>query len=387
MDKRLFVFPFEELNSVAFANARIFLEKVESTTDGSKVRFEAIGPDDFVGLFFHADRLLTTGPLLTDYSKIMNHREFKYENWSSQERVLKRVFEFFMFKSSQSKQAALNLLPTSVYFRLPFRIRAHGRVRRFYLQSGYRKNYVLPLRGEYNLVEPGENFAVSTRQKYKPKDLGQLLEGQFKDIQSMITLGGLISDNQLDAALSDALENMSPRQRHEYNSLCEALDSDEYPGGMALLRTRNKSVASIHNANVERLSPILSALSELGIGVINTGAPCKPLGSMVDQDFSHTLPPVAVMSLARKAVLVLTSAEGDFFSGWAQMPFDFIFFDREWSMSLTRPVSLIEARKLAGKRDLHLHDQSKIQNSGVIVEEIKAHLKLKLLDRRRESGN
>ena len=382
MNQALVVYPFEELNSCAFINSMIAAAKHQQPPQFEVVT--AMGPSEFVGLFFFADKRISTGPLGTKYTEIMNYSEFPFlklvESSPEPLRALFRVLHLITL----GPQKILAILPDWIYFRLPLSVRAIGRVKRFYLRSGYRNQFVKPIALDFSIVvEPPTLESPLNSRPYRTSELGDFFAEAFASMANGIkTRRAIVSIPQLHRSFSEDYGRLDHDQLKQLEHLWAIQADLDSRGPIALLRTRNKLVAQAHNADYLYLLPLLDALADLGFSVINTGAPCMPFEHHAVTNFTHRLPPSLVMAIAKEFPLIVTSAGGDIFSAWAQMPYGLVLFDEEFSVgSTTNRISLLEARGAAGIRDLDLHPLLKARSFEARKREIQKALEEHLLSR------
>jgi hypothetical protein len=152
--------------------------------------------------------------------------------------------------------------------------------------------------------------------------------------------------------LVEVPERLTHLQRAKFKKILIFLE--ENPKSI-LLRTRNKTIATSNNASVDSLIPFIEAMAKDGYGILNVGAPAQEIRHPGVENLTHSLPPALLMAIGARFDYVATSCGGDFFTGWSCVPYPLVVFDTEWSTEhLADPSSLLQARRIAGIKDLRI---------------------------------
>jgi hypothetical protein len=359
------VFPYGELNSIAFQNAQIFRMKKMSP----QYKFVVYTPTEFRDMYFHADRvkIITPSPYL-NYDDVTN---YKWDNFMNSQFTIRRhsVFKWVavrligrihLIKAKKAK--FLNSLTPEIYHKLPYCITASGRQRKFLVRTGiFRK--IKKIEKKSVFLGVGYYFDFFNQKLLKGHDEGSNFQSSFLCLEYMIKNDALLTQEQISYRANQIMQELTLFQKNQYKIMLDFIESNSIT---IFLRTRNKKIATIHNAPVDELSILVKLLIDRGIAVINSGVPCMHLNissSKLFLEISHELPPIVAMELGSRCKAVMTSAGGDFFVGYAATNIPLILFDKEWSMiSLTDPISIISARKHCGLVDLDLTDNLNSEN-------------------------
>jgi hypothetical protein len=342
-------YTFEELNMTTFQNAYAWQLKNREPD----VRITAVAPSRFIDLYSCADsRRAMPDSFVSNYAAIQSYSEFRYSGWQSNESFTVSFIQRILFAAEVAPQWLFRRLPPIVYHRVPFKLRAHGRSRVFYLESGYRRMIMKQLPSRLPLLESTSNFNTETLGFGPAHNQARFFNEGFKTLAAMIRTGNGYSREYLENVLTTVPENLIGLQRDEFGIIVEFLEKNPKT---ILLRTRNKSIATSNNASAANLDPFIRSMSSEGYAILNVGAPALIIEHPSVQNLSHNLPPALLMALGMRFDYVATSCGGDFFTGWACVPYPITVFDTEWSIGhLPDSPSLLAARRVAGIEDYRI---------------------------------
>lgn len=346
------VFPFDELNASVFQNTAIWMLKKHKVYSG---KYIVHGPEAFRDIYFHADeyRVLPQLPY-SDYKEVMdyNDRELLSKNFENLNTFQKVIVKTHLI-GIDVKEAILSRIPAVFYHRMPFWITSFGRSRKFLYKSGIYYQVKKATSGSAFLGK-ASYFDFNNLTPLKGQNEGPYFQAAFQSLRSMVLEGGLYSQSEIDSRALTAISTLNHEELMNYKKIRKFIKTNQ---NLILIRTRNKKVATVHNAPVDKLSKLVTTLLNDGYSVINVGAPCSPL-PVVHAGYlevSHSLPPVVLMSLALEIGTVITSAGGDLYTGWAAFPGRLFTFDSEWSTyALNPPISISNARKQIGIQDIDI---------------------------------
>lgn len=342
-------YTFEELNMVSFQN--VYIWKIRQEYPNLVVT--SIAPSAFIDLYNHANnRISMPDSYIENYQNIQNFREFRFIDWELENNFVKRNLKRLFFLVEVIPQWFVKKIHPMVLHALPFRIKAYGRSKYYYLRSGFRNEVEKMKPMKIALLESSSNFNTQTLGLGPAHNQAKFFDNGFQSLADMIKSGDGYSLKYLESSLKKAVESMTAKQIDQLGVITDFLEKNPRA---VLLRTRNKRIATSNNANPDSLQEFLRCVIDLGYGVLNVGAPAINIANSAVQSLSHDLPPIVLMALGAKFTHVVTSCGGDFFTGWACVPYSLVLFDKEWSLSnLKTPTSLLEARREIGLKDLEI---------------------------------
>ncbi len=370
------IFPFDELNAAAFQNAQIYrMRKITYP----KYQYLVHAPNEFRDMYFHSDFVMEIIPSpYVNYRDVMGYtwQSFMYSKFMIKcHPVIKWVIFRVVGRIHSKKAKLLNFLNASTFHLLPYWISASGRQRKFLVRTGiYRK---LKLTSSNSIfLGVGSYFDFINHKPLRGHDERGNFQSSFLCLEYMITDHAVMTQEQIFFRSKIMSSELQPFQRVQYHEMLNFIKANTQ---VIFLRTRNKKLASIHNAPIIELTKIVEMLNAQGIAVINSGVPCMGLNlpnSELFLEISHDLPPIIAMEIGARCKAVMTSAGGDFFVGYASTSLPLILFDKEWSTSnLPDPVSIISARKSSGLIDLDVSDKLIDGNFGDCLDEIEKYIK------------
>lgn len=377
MGNSYFIFPFDELNALAFQNAQIY--RVKSRLQGRHCLI-ALAPREFVDLYFHADSKIAMKSVpYNSYLDVMNYtwrsivdecdflrKSPKLEWWALR----------FVGRIHWAKAKFLKSLSPKLFHALPYFIRASGRQRKYLINSGIYYKYKTAFRPS-KLFSTGSYYDFYNDRKLKAHDERSNFQSSFKCLEFMITSKAMLTKKEISSLAHEVKINLDSYKRESCTTIENFIET--HPRTI-FLRTRNKKIATIHNPDAPELSYLVKKILKEGIAVVNAGVPCMPLDISNTENYleiSHELPPIVAMDLAANCQALMTSAGGDFFVGYASTEIELILFDREWSLdNLAESISILSAREGAGIIDLNLEHLLGLKDLDSCVTEI-----IRFLDR------
>lgn len=334
------VFPFNEVNAGVFQNAGLWAAKkifgFETTV---------YVPDQFRGLYFATDKILEISPLpYCSYQEVSEHEPNAISKKDISTWFSKGTSNYLHHKS-------LEILPASIFHALPSRVRSDYKTSKYLVGSGIleltRQNfYSNNPRGNSFFLGDGLYFDLAKFKKRR-KNLTDYFQYSFENLYNMIisekiNYGGAIAQSEqllIEAPLKflNQFGSDSPR---------------------IFLRTRNiNSSVRFQNAPVSELHGLVKELLRNGFVVVNSGVPAASLNIEGDNyfEYSHNLSIATEMHLANHFDYVMQTAWAGLFTAFASFNKPLITFNEEWSLTnIVRSVSLLEARKMIGIKDIEL---------------------------------
>jgi hypothetical protein len=352
---------FSEANQAVFQNAGLWkLKRNHGTVTW------AYAPSEYLGLFWSADhrRLISPSP----YASVMDVYMTQVSEVSR-----KRVSTWFSSGSrNYLRNLVLELLPASVFHKLPLSLKHDYKSRKFLIESGAyllcKQNFLAENyqnRRDSKFIGTGAYTSIPElrNQSY---DLREHFQTNFEILRDQI------ASSTLAPFGSDYLSIDSAAW--ERDTVTDFLEWRQNSDKIVFLRTRNiQNNVAFQNARSDFLRPIILRLLSEGINVVNSGVPPVPLSIANDRylEFSHDLPVDIELSLAADSDYVMNTAWAGLFTAVSTLSCRLITFDEEWSVhNLANPISLLEARRDSGKEDVILGNSIYTDDEKVIVNRI-----------------
>jgi len=356
---------FSEANQAVFQNAGLWKIKRDHGT-----LTWAYAPSEYLGLFWSADyrKLISPSPYASPAevykTQVSSVARRKPSTW------------FSSGARNHLRNVILGQLPASIYHKLPLGLKYDYKSRKFLIESGV-----------YSLCQQNF-FAENHNQREDSRFIGT---GAYTNIPELRNLRfnlenhfqvnfEILRDQIAQASLAPfgseylARNKTSLTQDSVASFLKWRQNSNGGGGGVIFLRTRNiQNNVAFQNAKPGFLQPIVLRLLSEGISVVNSGVPPMPLAITHEQylEFSHELSVDIELSLAAESDFVMNTAWAGLFTAVSTLSCKLITFDAEWSVhNLLNPVSLLEARRESGMKDIVLGDSIYTDDPVVVVNRI-----------------
>jgi len=334
------VFPFNEVNAGVFQNAGLWAAK-----KNFGLETVVYTPNQFRGLYFTADKILEILPL--------PYRSYQEVSECEPNTISKKDPSTWFSKGTTNylRHKSLEKLPASFFHALPPQVRSDYKTSKFLVKSGIleltRQNfYSNNSRDNSFFLGDGLYFDLAKFKKIR-KNLTDYFQYSFENLYEMI-----ISEN---INYGGAITQSEQLLIEEPIKFLQQFVSDS---PKIFLRTRNiNSSVRFQNAPVSDLRGLVKELLRNGFKVINSGVPAASLN--IDDDnyfeYSHNLSIAVEMHLANHCNYVMQTAWAGLFTAYASFNKPLITFNEEWSLTnIVKSVSLLEARKVIGIRDIEL---------------------------------
>ena len=337
------LYPFSEVNYAVFQNAGIFLRKQSETCE-----IKVYTPSEFATCYFHADSVEEISPRpYSEYSEVSNHhyREFSKKNFRTW--FNPQIPNFIIQKFQQS-------LTAQQFHRLPARIKADYKMRKFLFSSGiYRRIKNAERKQKRLFLGTAIYYDLGKLEKYKC-DNNEAMQRNFENLYQMISSRGILSTKEILKFYPNS-EKLKESFANDLNSFELANNFITRNKNVAYIRTRLISgAAQAHNTNPESHRLLVETLLDLGYSVLSLGTTTLKLGILNPKylEIDHNLSIGSQFYLAAKCEIRIMSAEAGLFVAWAATEMPLVLIGREWSeLNLLKPVSLISARRFIGIPD------------------------------------
>jgi hypothetical protein len=345
------VFPFNEVNAAVFQNVAIWNYKF--CNQEIDVKFIVYGPEDFRGLYFWADEYIAISPL--PYQSYVDVASLEPSFISK--RDIRTWFSSGSLNYLHHK--ILEILPSFIYHSLPLYIKADVKTRYFLSKSGL----ILYIKRNAKIVGVDRFIDWTSYREFgtfepKRKNLNQYFLEAFESLSLMTFSAGRSADGvkkimpiNFDQQILASYATDSDLLNSDLVKISELVKAKKR---MIYLRTRNnpsKGGSSIHNANPQKLEPLVYELISSGYVVLNSGNPPMRLNIVSNNYLElNRISNIDIeFSIARHCEYVVTSAAAGLFVGWAATDLPLATFDDEWSLTnLSVSISIAKARKSAG---------------------------------------
>lgn len=333
------VYAFSEANHAVFQNAGIW--KLKRDLD---IQTWVYAPREYAGLYWSAEKILVISPAPYEFSgEIQRFSLNPISRFSPKSWFTSGGYHFI-------KREILKRLPAHLFHALPLSFRHDYKSKRYLFESGvydfcrthFEKN---SLSGKFigtSMYTDPSNFS-----KFR-MDLTRHFQISFENLREQIE-SGVFADFRLDRVALTQSEKLSVEKILEFVN---------YREKAVFLRTRNiDNQVNFQNANPLELKPLIEFLLNCGVCIVNSGIPPVRLGIEHENylELSHDLPVETELAIAQKFPLVMQSAWAGLFTAVSTLNTSLITFDEEWSTkNLPTPISLMGARRSAGKKDLIL---------------------------------
>jgi hypothetical protein len=345
-------FDFEEVNSAVLRNAQLHMRKKHSQDT-----FGVLVPYQFAALYSNADMVAVMTKETTerfgigDYKKVLEFGT-RLPNMTFAETTQRKfiaikgmLFEKLTQISKFFGEKAALWTFTHFWF--------SARQRKYFIGNGLEKHCLNAL------AQQGKQFQYIRVSDYvdvvdfsvQPFHLGKWFERTFPYIATMIAEGNLYTSRAEGAQVQEKLIQFADPGSQEY---VQRFFSTEQP--KIVMRTRNfQGKAIMNNSKIEVFKPLAEALVAKGVMVLNLGGPLLELGIQHDLylETNHNLSFEEELQVCQVADAAVMTGKAGLFTGFASSLVSLIKVDEEWSVSnLGKPVSLLEARKRAGFKDI-----------------------------------
>ena len=334
------VYAFSEANHAVFQNAGAWKLKRDFG-----VSTWAYAPREYQALFWSAEKTFQISPLPYRSSREIQESQLNlisrkgFRSWIST-----GSYHFF-------KGRIMDFLPAKMFHLLPASFRHDYKSKHFLFDSGIYKLCKV----HFKRNAPPESEFLGTTFYTNPsnfvkirRNLKKHFQISFQNLSDQIQ-SGVFANLEIDTIFLD---------EDETTCLKEQLEFIHNHDQVIFLRTRNiNNDVRFQNADSSQLIPIIQYLLDKQISIIHSGTPPVRLGikHLNYLEVSHSLPVGTELALAQECDVVMQSAWAGLFTAVATLKTSLVTFDEEWSVvNLPNPVSLMDARKSAGMRDLTL---------------------------------
>jgi len=334
------VFPFNEVNAGVFQNAGLYAAKKNFGSETT-----VYSPNQFRGLYFAVDNIIDIN--LDPYHTYKEVAEFEPNS------ISKKDLSTWFSKGTINylHHVSLGMLPANLYHALPMYMRSDYKTRKYLVKSGIfeitKKDYYSTNPRESSIFYGAGLYLNLAKFEKNKKNLNQYFQYSFVNLYDMITSRNI---NYVGSIIES--------QHLLIESPLQFLKQFKSNSPKIFLRTRNiNSSVSFQNAPILELTRLVQELLNHGLVVINSGCPASHLNIKNNNylEFSHNLPIATEMYLANYCDYVMQTAWSGLFTAYASFNKPLITFDNEWSLSnLVKPISLLEARKNIGIRDIDI---------------------------------
>jgi hypothetical protein len=346
MNRFSLVFPFSEVNAAVFQNAGIYHLK-----KGREILVKVFTPDEFAACYYHADFIheITDLPY-RNYSEVSNYSLKILSKCDLNSFVGPQLFNYIL-QFVQSK------VSKKIFHKLPILLKSDYKARKFLLSSNIYKNVKLQSRKQNFEFLGTSNYVDLAKMEIHRCDIINSMSFNFFNLANMITEGGVNKVKNIKAEMEIRLadRNYSMVDHDLFKDVLEFIRTNR---NVAYIRTRNiSSAASVHNTKKKDLEDLIFGLLRLGYSVINSGTPTIAV-SISNQNYlevNHNFTILQQMYLASSCSIRVMSEEAGLFVAWASTEMPLVTFGKEWSITnLNKPISLIDARRQIGIKDIQL---------------------------------
>lgn len=347
------VYAFSEANHAVFQNAGIWRLREEFGIEA-----HVYAPKEYLGLYWAATQRFLISP--SPYASMSEIQQ--YEKSPIQRRKISSWFS--SGGVNYFYNLFLDMLPTVIFHSLPKYFTADYKSRKFLFKSGiYRlcKKHFLRGNHEGNAIFLGTTMYTNpgNGRKFR-RNLTRHFQESFENLFQQISTGCFADFPSWTE--QDTFRDIEINPIFEFFKLS---------GKTVFLRTRNlNNSVRFQNASADKIRPVVLYLLNNGIKVVNSGTPPVSLDITHSGyfEFSHKLPVDEELRIASLCNFVMNSAWAGLFVAVATLRKNLITFDREWSeVHLSSPISILDARKKAGQKDLVLGDMLNSHNSADIA--------------------